>query len=127
MEAVVAPIKSFVVERKRWLRGRPEAGFSFLLDSANRRCCLGFYASACGVTDEMLLAWSNPGVLKDVIGDNYPEQMGWLIESRAGKTIPSKAGYALMEMNDDSLLGDDDKEKRVREGFAKQGIEVQFV
>lgn len=59
-------IPTFRVRRSSWLRGsNPNLSASYLLAPQDeRRCCLGFVAQACGISDDILRG--TPGPLQTV-------------------------------------------------------------
>lgn len=44
---------SFTVDRRRWIRGTPSNTY-LLRGSDGMRCCMGFFARACGFTDKQI-------------------------------------------------------------------------
>lgn len=45
--------KEFTIDRRKWLRGKGKE-FSKLLRSNGEMCCVGFYAKACGLSDNAI-------------------------------------------------------------------------
>src|SRR5271168_758361 len=56
---VVKDVKKFTVVRKDWYRGKG-SDKSCLANTADRLCCLGFYAEACGLDRKTIRNLSSP-------------------------------------------------------------------
>jgi hypothetical protein len=84
------------IDRKKWLRG---TGDSFLLSPRDgKMCCLGFYALACGLTENDIRDQLTPvGVYKQH-DKRMPE---WLFGGIHGC---SADGVKLMDVNDSEAL-----------------------
>ena len=116
-------MKQFTIIREMWLRG-DDGDQTFLLDDMGRRCCLGFYLQACGLTDEELQDVAVPAEVKP----GLPEEARWLrsVEHEGpGKQVTRDS--LLMEANDGSSVPEDVREESIVELFKEQGIEVLFV
>lgn len=114
-----------VIDRSKWLRGEGSKS-SFLLRFGDQKmCCLGFYLKACGLEDADILQTAAPhnlGVL-----NKSPD---WLLKpakSSMSYPQPSTDCGKLMEINDQSDIADDAKEKEIKAVFAKHDVEVEFI
>ena len=56
---IVGDVKSFIVKRKNWCRGKGSHS-SCLANNANNLCCLGFYAEACGLNRKIIRNITDP-------------------------------------------------------------------
>jgi len=106
----------FVVDRSTWNNGRHGKGLAELLNKKGYRCCLGFVASQCGVSDEKLLKVLQPKYLKAWIRP--------LTDLHFKETELSKIA---MDINDSPSLNDDQREFRLKELFAEHGYSIEFV
>ncbi len=126
-----------VIDRNVWLRGE---GFknSFLIRlSDKKQCCLGFLGLACGIDAHHLVNQSSPH------GSFFHQYDLVPIESRADKTAKesnlwpeeiyspdvalSSITHKLMEVNDNKLLSDEEREKTLKTIFLSINIEVDFI
>lgn len=58
-------MKELIIDRQTWANGRVPSMPSQLLDIFNRKCCLGFLATASGFTDKEILC---KGMPDEVVG-----------------------------------------------------------
>ena len=130
------------IERSRWARSSllPEDcsahysaygqvnGESQLLNGQGGMCCLGFYSRACGVSSDGILEKSAPSDLEDL-----PEQMNWLATNnkhpmmRAVETDVASGLIGVNDLSSSDMLDPKEQEKKIRDGFAEQGIKIRFV
>lgn len=115
----------FTIPRSRWLRGYDD---SALLDSAGNQCCVGHYLSAVGVPREKLLCRTTANTL--VSEYELPDAAKWLVAYLPiSRRHESEDASELYELNDTSS-GDGftakERERRIKEIFAKHDIRVQF-
>lgn len=97
-------VTEFTIDRATWRRGGGRSNPGLLLDMEGRKCCLGFYAMACGADEEDI---RNKGVIGGVTWKNVVQ-------------------YEIARVNDNDELSDVVREKLVTEYFAAQGITVRF-
>ena len=131
-------VKRFVIDRTVWLRGldtMPENDddddpCSYLLRKCDGlKCCLGIYLSQCGMSDGQLTGKNLPSACP-----RLPEEAEWLTAklsytNSSRLTIP--ASYAQVEdefadVNDSRDINEQERESKVKEMFAAQGIKVSF-
>lgn len=132
----------FTVKRSEWLRGEGGAPSRLFRKTDNKRCCLGFFANACGFTDDELA--DNRTVaqmamerrlleLKNAAPeDSRRRLLGFLLDNRG---INSDAAEELMKVNDafDASVWNGsfeqplDREAKLTKLFADAGHEVVFV
>lgn len=105
-------IVAFDISRKYWGYG---TNGGTLLNGEGLMCCLGFYSLACGAKEE------------DMLDNEYPSDAGivkiWLSQLKDGQ-------FDLSAANDTEFGEYQDreaKEKRIKEIFAFNDIEVNFV
>lgn len=111
------------IDRATWARG-PRETTRLLSSLDGSRCCLGFHARACGVSDAEMLDLGWPEEVVDRIGRTPPPGMEWLVP--AGN-VDSDASHALMAANDDEEIDEPTREARIAALFAAHGVEVEFV
>ena len=88
-----------------------------------KMCCLGFLGKACGATDKQIYMINTPEEADKV---KWPE---FLIETLSSDlTGNSDICNHLMIINDsqDKNLSDREREKKLKEIFKKNGIQVTF-
>lgn len=123
-----------VISRKKWLRGEGSAESYLLRVDDRKMCCIGIYLNELGVDVSELEGNGSACNIADRRGINFlPEEARWLVN------IPLKNGNRsahntsiaadLMHINDEkqNLTTEDKREQRIKELFAIQGIEVEFV
>jgi hypothetical protein len=132
---VVGDVKSFIVERKKWLRGEGSED-SCLLTEGNRMCCLGFYAEACGLDRKVIRGLSSP--MKAVYAtqghfiENYKDKLSTRKSDVIWKTKLVKSGRDtatcndMMKINDDEHIDDTIRETKLTALFKKLGIRIKF-
>jgi len=137
--------EELVINRQTWLRGTGGA-ISRLYREDGKRCCLGFYCKNHGISDELL---EDQPSLYDVQQNFHeamiPNEVMWLLDfSRENTTnhfdANSKIARLLMEANDAIFrkgnnwndkfgvrITEAEREAKIIELFAKQGIVVRFI
>lgn len=117
-------VKSLVIKRSEWLRGFD----SRLLEvDSGKKCCLGFYAIACGYSEKEISDYGSPSNLLEI--DNVPNLFPeWLVPSRENRLNSSPAANLINinDMNND-VLGDKERESIIKEIFSNHGVKVTFV
>lgn len=115
----------FVVNRQTWFRG--QGGFSSkLLREDGMRCCVGFYAQACGIPDEQLfnvptlIIWSDDGHSNENVNTGFLHH-----EDEYGAYVLESVGR-IYDINDNILLTEAEREEQLAKTFAKLGITVKF-
>jgi hypothetical protein len=145
----IKDIKSFTIDRSRWVRG-DIGGESLLLNRQNNMCCLGHYSKACGISESDLKGEGGP---TDTVGDKFlnKNQLGkaWLANflqkdteiidwrSKLFKILKdednefwadnTKIAENLMDINDNLYIGEKEREEEIKEEFAKIGVKVKFI
>lgn len=114
----------FVIDRFTWLRGEGTCRSFLLRREDGKKCCLGFYLLACGMTPEQIEHKESPSSVR-----NLPEEARWLIQSdQSDQSWASDDADDLMFVND-AMIGFKSKqrEQRIARIFAKHGVDVKFV
>ena len=134
---VLGDVKSFVVDRETWYRGKG-AGKSCLLNTNGKLCCLGFYARSCGVEDRLMRNIGDPNNLVEMLDGektifdikvnhvNRKANVLWetkLVHNKKNSDICNK----LMTVNDSETFDTFEREKKLTALFKKIGIKVKFV
>jgi hypothetical protein len=107
----------FTVDRKTWYRGHASEDSS-LLRSDGTRCCIGFVGQQCGIEDRYLLG---KGLTLDVTKNQRTFPV-WMHSSSTHSDIGRV--YAA---NDSRSLSDPQREAKLKEIFARNGDEIEFV
>jgi hypothetical protein len=103
-----------VVKRSEWLR---ERGEGYLLDEEGMKCCLGFRCEQAGIPKKNILDKDMPA---SVVGKRA-KLPKWLCQ-RFG----DEAGRAA-QINDDTKINDIVREAQLKNLFAEQGEEIEFI
>jgi hypothetical protein len=110
------------IDRNTWLRGEGSVVSRLLRKDDGKKCCLGFYMNACGVSDSEIEEVRLPSDLDDI-----PNEAAWLVEKSNIKNlnVPSPIAFDLMQYNDaSSQFG---REEEITKIFKEAGVEVEFV
>lgn len=111
----------FIVDRKKWYRGKGSEE-SALLREDGTRCCIGFVGQQCGVSDSLML--DRPCILDDRRVESlkgFPQWMYTTVDKH--RTLADEAYQA----NDNQLHGDAARERELKKLFADHGDEIEFV
>jgi hypothetical protein len=117
-------VTEFTVERSRWHRGKGPQGSSLLRSVDGKMCCLGFLGIACGHSPEELEGVSVPSYLESQsrelrTANHFPESLWTMV--LYGELLECEITSA----NDETC--EFDRESRLKNLFARIGIEVKFV
>jgi hypothetical protein len=106
-----------VIDRSKWARKTEgvDKGSSRLLNGEGNSCCLGHLGLACQIPEDQLLWRAGPNhvALSEYI--KYPADIDW------------KTWHAFMNINDDIITTDAQKEAKLMELAQENGFEFQFV
>ena len=116
----------FEVKRSEWYRGWPLDSALFV-EEANRikdepdkkRCCLGFFANACGLYDDQICDRQLPRDVPENVSTNFASQ-DW-------NNLKSMLIADMINVNDDESLSDEDREEELIVLFSRVGHEIVFV
>jgi hypothetical protein len=106
------------INRHTWLRGRQ--GSVLLRPRDQKRCCLGQCLGDAGVPDSILENRSTPGSIERRI---VPDAWRWLLDNC---DYNSTACLDLMDANDALSPTEEERETRLIELFARNGVQVEF-
>lgn len=128
----------FEIDRSKWSRADRNA--KLVRQDDGMMCCLGFFLLACGVPRESLLDVGEP---QEPFADDpmldVPTRAAFLIDTSPvvddgdnwndhySRFSCARRGQDLIEANDSVMLTGPEREQRIAELFAKQGVEVSFV
>jgi hypothetical protein len=118
----------FTIDRSKWACGAYRK--TQLLDYHGFRCCLGFYATACGVSDNDILREGEYADLLPSACSLLPKELVEVIhhDERADlytKRV-SRVHNQLITANDDTSLKPSQREHSIVELFASIGVTVEF-
>lgn len=127
----IPKIKEFNVDRSKWTGVRDmvvkyaPVGNSRLLNSIGNKCCLGFYASQCGISDDIIREHSSPVSLYKSECINLDK---FVYIDRDDATMADNSGFALeaMNLNDSYMYSMEDKEERLIALFEEHDITLTF-
>lgn len=127
-------MKILTIDRSKWRSGgdidsenNTGAGYTQLLNGLGYMCCLGFYCSQSGLTNEELLGNANPReVLLNKTNEKNPIPLLAKIDT---EFIIDDTEFAenAMVINDNSHATTSEREEQITEHFAQAGVEVVFV
>lgn len=110
-------VRQFTIKRSEWLHFGNNT-FSCLKDNSGNKCCLGFYAEALGNPARInsYHTAGNPAV----IDAEWPK---WLVLNGEN----TDKCLMLIDVNDKFYSRDRDRERRIKQLFAQNGVLVKFV
>jgi hypothetical protein len=111
--------KKFVIKRSEWHRGGKESlGTCQLLNEQGNKCCLGFYALACGLEENQIkdVFYYTSCKVEPFIKDVIPNEL-WK-DANNRNMFP--------RVNDDKKISDKEREVKLTKMFADIGVEVLF-
>ena len=108
---------TYTVKRSEWFRGQGSSESRLLREDDNKRCCIGFVGAQLGIPDENLLDISD---VFSIDSDTWPD---WMRQYRSSND-PINIAYGI---NDQELLPDTDRERRLADLFAEHGDTLLFV
>lgn len=112
--------QTFVVKRNNWARGGVN-GTSRLLNRFNNMCCLGFVCNQLGIPKRDLKGVGSPLYLSDkwdipyLINDYKNNAFGYDFLS-----------YPAMNINDNPVISDKEREKKLKRLFNKHNLDIVF-
>lgn len=115
--------KTFVIDRRKWLRGESDESFdSFLLrEDDGKMCCLGFFAKSCGLKNDDIGNTQAPDNRIKKHKEKFPK---WFFEKNHQK---SKDLQSLIDINDDESIEDEIRENIIKHIFKSHNINVKFI
>lgn len=111
--------KTFLVERSTWGTGRDGKK---LLTMEGNMCCLGFVCHQAGVRKSKLKDMDFP---ENLIGDL--DAVSFLLKEVKGNLVNRKWVERAAQINDDTDIEDDEREKKLISIFKKNGYTLTFV
>jgi hypothetical protein len=112
-----------IIDRERWLRGEG-ADESYLLRSRDSKmCCLGFFGLACNLTENQIINECMPNAFSL---SQVSWNQDWLFDQNNRRAL-SQETKSLLIINDTVNLNSDERERRIKEIFARHNVEVEFV
>jgi hypothetical protein len=137
---IIEDIKEFTVNRKKWFRGEGPDKSCLLNSNTGMKCCLGFYALQSGLAKKDIEDMPTPVHVKMLLDGEEVYTRGIQTISRPAKPIKwntklidrnrrfqSKTGSALMDVNDNTAISDEVREKKITSLFKRIGVTVKFV
>lgn len=112
------------VKRSEWGRGT-FCGSRLYNNQTKKRCCLGFVANACGLTDEDICDRSTPKSLYNGTGKIILDSL--IILNAVNVPFNSKICSDLMGINDDRYLNESNRESKLIKLGKEAGINFTFV
>ncbi len=117
-------MQQLIIDRSKWRTGgtsfTEKVGPTQLLNREGYMCCLGFYSLQIGnKTEEEILDMTCPYQVEDKTG----------IESLVSLNNEVNSGFAhdAIEINDNDLISNEDREQRLIELFKGKEIEISFI
>ncbi len=120
-ESELKQITELVVYRDLWVRGANPRSIGAALLNVDGMCCLGFACLASGVAARAMFDLAAPGDLT-CYDDGIPGFSEW----DEGGLLSTQLSIDAMTSNDSSPIDDPEREARLIELFAEDGIRLRF-
>lgn len=131
---------TFEVKRSEWIRGDSQHTGLFVRPGIcnpafpeRKRCCLGFFANACGISDRSISGYSSPAGHRRS-ERTVPSEWAALTRAVTIKDLGCCQDYRdislcgdIIDCNDSHSVEDEKREKKLMELFGKLGHTVVFV
>lgn len=116
-------MKTLVIDRKTWFRGRGHVNSSLLRGEA--MCCLGFAAiQLCEAKPIDISGVASPQSTEGAVLGRF-RKLG--LVDLSGLPRNTKECFDLMTLNDDPSILDNERESLLTERFRSIGIQAQFI
>lgn len=109
-----------LIPRKKWYRGKGPHK-SFLRDENDMHCCLGFAARKCGATVDQITNQITPAEVQEKSNISLPGLTEGNLSARNTVVCCS-----LMTVNDDTAIGDTERERDLKDLARKAGYRFIF-
>jgi len=118
-------MKEYTIDRSKWVCGgkkySKKLGMPQLLNAQGRMCCLGQICKAEGISDDKLEDYVDPGNLNLFGGANPPI---WMLDDDS--LDDSRLAKKMMRVNDDCMINQPQREKKLKELAATAGVRLKF-
>lgn len=111
------------IDRGIWDRGRGKGSLLRFDDEDRKQCCVGILLTQIGIKDVYLQQVGMAGQVRCPL----PESVGFLRHKLGTGFFNTKDAVEIYDANDSQAFDEPDRERRIAELFAAQGIEVEFV
>jgi len=114
-------MRTFVVDKSKWLRGEGGSASYLCRPSDGKMCILGLFGESLGIPRQAMKGQKRPGAVKSSLWPHWlfnladtesPDSNGLIADNDAGNYWNLDAEQA--------------RQKRIRDRFAKHGIDVLF-
>ena len=111
------------IDRQEWLHGEGSSTSCLLRTSDGKRCCVGIYARALGVKDELLrdVAWPRQNITNHWDAAEAP----WLLPWNGVGGCNEFERQRLAVLNDAPKIAN--READIKEIFARHDVDVTFI
>lgn len=114
--------KIFTINREEWYRGKGSQTSMLLLSQEKKKCCVGFFALACGFSEDQI---SDVDTFEKLIcQENAEGQEEEMFEGII--EYPNSIFDELYLENDVPGREEPKREKAIRQLFKKLGVKVRF-
>lgn len=113
----------FTISLRRWLRGEGGSGSRLRRAIDSKKCCVGFYALACGVNAKKLTGLCEA---RELLGETGLELPG-MLKNVYGQMDDTHIAGELYSVNDNRDSTDEEKITAITKLFRRIGVAVKFV
>jgi hypothetical protein len=120
------------IKRSEWYRGNGGKGSALLRDVDGMKCCVGFFALACGMERDVIMGRSEIRDVPNYDNTELPEPAKWMAEYGAGWLLNTDDAREIYNLNDRPVCelttkSEEERERGLAELFAKHDVELEFV
>jgi hypothetical protein len=115
----------FVIDRSVWRAGggsdnKVGIGLTYLMNNKGFMCCLGQTCKQLGYSNEQLISVSTP--------ENLEKHIPYFtVKDKSGVFVDSKLSSRAVEINDDTKLTREQRERKLKSLFSKFKHKITFV
>lgn len=114
----------FQIKRSQWLRGEGSENSYLLRSKDGKKCCVGFFANACGLNDDVIKNRADLVSINHNI--NFDENLNKLIIDGILR-LNNDISCNIYKTNDDKYLCDGEREPLLATYFKEIDVDVEFV
>ena len=118
----------FQIDRKTWLHGEGSKASYLLRKEDGKKCCLGFFCNALGISDDIILNKKSPdGVGTAKIHPFFNNKYDTFKSLILNNVDTFKSLILNNDEEDETDFVDESREHRITRLFDEMGVKVEFI
>lgn len=122
---MITDVKEFTVKRSEWLRGEGDDDSYLYRTTDSKKCCVGFFALACGLEQRQIENIVSMAELNKVIGSVYNGR--FVTKTSPTTWTTSFSAAKIYAINDSEILTDQEREATLINYFQELDIKINFI